>query len=143
MLLMIRRLFQAFIRPTAVRLGVFPTSADGAAALAVTVTSAAVAWTVAALWTEIVAAAGVTVDQQLVGITLDNFVGAPSQGEVLLAVGALGSEVEIARFPATVPYYDLVPSLMVLAGQRISAKYRTSTGAADSVDVKLMMARGV
>lgn len=142
MLLMIRRLFLLLVRPTAIRLGVFPTSADGVAAAAVTLTALAAAWTWGA-WTTIVAAVGVLADTAIIGLTLENFVGAPSQGEVAIAVGAAGFEVEIARKPAANGYYEFQNPVFCLAGTRISARYRTSTGAADTVDLKVLTATGM
>jgi hypothetical protein len=142
MLLLVRALYNLFVKPVAVRLGVFPTSADGVAAAAVTITSFAAAWTVAVLWTQIVAAVGVTVNTQIIGLTLENFVGAPSQGEVMIGTGAVGFEVEVARVPAASGYYSFARPVLVLAGTRIAARYRTSSGAADSVDGKLLTATG-
>ena len=142
MLLMIRRLFLLFVRPTGIRLGVFPTSADGVAAAAVTLTANAVVWTWGA-WATIVAAVGVTADTGIIGLTLENFVGAPSQGEVGLAIGAAGFEVEIARKPSANGYYEFQNPIMALAGNRISARYRTSTGVADTVDMKVLTATGM
>jgi len=45
MMIWIRRLFQALIDSGSLRQGVFPTSADAVAALAITIAAAAVAWT--------------------------------------------------------------------------------------------------
>ena len=142
MLLMIRRLFMLLVRPSFTRLGVFPTSADTVAAAAVTLTAAAGIWTWGA-WIQIVAAVGVTADTQVTGLTMENFVGAPSQGEVGIAIGAGGAEVELARVPAANGYYTFPAAILVNAATRVSARYRTSTGIADTVDAKLLTAAGI
>lgn len=142
MLLMIRRLFLLLVRPTFTRLGVLPTSADTVAAAAVLLAAAGGVWTWGA-WTQIVAAVGVTADTLVTGLTLENFVGGPSQGEVGIAIGAGGFEVELARVPAASGYYTFPSALLVGTNTRVSARYRTSTGIADTVDVKLLTAAGI
>lgn len=137
----IKRIFQALIHTVNIRHGVFPTSADGAAALAITLTHAGVAWTWGA-WAQIVAAAGVTVETQIVGFTLENFVGALAQGEVAIGIGAGGAEVEIGRYQITNANFVLPKPLYVQNGVRIAARYRTSTAVADTVDIKLNTVTG-
>jgi len=138
---MIARLFTALINSTALRYGTFPTAADGVAAVAITIPAAAVAWTFGA-WTQIVAAAGVTVEQQIVGFTLENFVGALSQGEVEIGSGAGGAEAALGRFQSTAGQYLLPSPIRVPAATRLAARYRTATGVADTVDVKLIVLTG-
>lgn len=141
MIVMVRRIFQALIESDTLRHGVFPTAATGAAAAAVTLTANAAGWTFGA-WTQIVAAAGVTAETQIVGFTLENFVGAPAQGEVAIARGAGGAEVELGRFPIVSAVYMLPKAIKVQAGTRLSAAYRTANAAADTVDVKLIVLTG-
>jgi hypothetical protein len=140
MITMIRRIFRALLESATLRQGVYPTSADGVAAAAVTLLSAGVAWTWGA-WLQIVAATGA--ETQVVGFTLENFVGgAPAQGEVAIAVGGAGAEVELGRFPIVAPVYMLPKPIKVEAGVRLSGNYRTSTGIADTVDIKLITLTG-
>jgi len=135
---MLRRIFNAICDTRFVTHGTLPTSVDGVAAAAVTVTSLAAAWTTAALWTVIAASSG-AVDLQIVGISLENFVGALSQGEVWIGTGALGAEVELLRIPTTDAIVKFeVGGPKIVAGTRVVAKYRTATGATDSVAVKLL-----
>lgn len=142
MLEMIRRLVRLLISSTALVAGVLPTSADTVAATAITLTAAAGAWTWTVLWTQIVTAVGLTADTQITGFTLENFVGGAAQGEVAIAIGALAAEVEIGRWPIVAATYVLPRPIMVHAGTRITARYRTSTGAADTVDIKLTTLTG-
>lgn len=137
----VKRLFRYLVRQDLISNGVLPTSADAVAAAAVALTSAGVAWTWGA-YAEIVAAASLAVDTQITGITLEDFVGAPSQGEVQLAIGGAGSEVVEITVPAVTSYLPIVPPVHVNASTRIAARYRTSTGAADNVSVKLLTATG-
>lgn len=138
---LLRRLFNSLIASELLRHGVFPTSADGVAAAAVTLTAAAVAWTWGA-WAQVVAAAGVTAEVQIIGFTLENFVGAHAQGEVAISSGAAAVEVELGRFPIVSPVYTFPKPIRVPASTRLAARYRTSTGAADTVDVKLLTLTG-
>lgn len=139
MLLFVKRLINAIVLTTGITKTVLPTAADGAAASAVQLTSAAVAWTFGA-WTQIVAAAAA--EQQLSGISLENFVGALAEGEVQIGVGAALAESAIVTVPITAPYIPLADGPLILLGQRVSARYRTSTGAADNVSVKLVTTQG-
>lgn len=141
MFVYIRRIFNALVGTSLIRHGVFPTSADTVAAVAITLTALAVAWSAGA-WAQIVAAVGVTADTQIVGFTLENFVGAASQGEVMIGIGGAGVEVEIGRYPAAAAAYYFNKALYVPSGTRIAARYRTSTGAADTVDIKLLTTTG-
>lgn len=131
----LKALFEAFIYTVQVRHGVFPTAATGFAAAAVTLTAAA-AWTFGA-YVQIVAAVGVTKATLITGFTLENFTGVPSQGEVIIAIGPGGVEVEIGRYQVTTERVQLFNPLYIQNATRISAAYRTSTGAADTVDIKL------
>lgn len=135
MITMIRRLFLLLIRSESLRYGVFPTSADGVAAAAITLTSG-VAWTWGA-WVQIVAAVGVAVETKVVGFTLENFVGIPAQGEVAIAIGGVGVEVEIARYTINGADVDLRDPIRVPPGTRLSAAYRNANAALDTVDIKL------
>jgi len=137
---LIRRIFQLLIQSNLITHGTYPRSASGAAAAAITLTAAAVAWTYGALYTVIVAAT--VADCQLEGVTLENFVGAASQGDVQIATGALGAETVIATVQATAGSYEFRPSTFIPAGTRLTAHYRTSTAVADSVDVKLRVIEG-
>jgi len=137
----LRRVFNALIESVDLRYGTFPTSADAVAAAAITIAAAAVAWTFGA-WTQIVAAVGVTVDTQIWGCTLENFVGAVAQGEVEIARGGVGAEVMLVKVPIVGAVYTFPKPVFVPVGTRISARYRTSTGVADTVDVKLLTTTG-
>ena len=141
MLLLLRRIFLLLVRPTALRLGVFPTSADGVQANAITLTAGAAVWTAGA-WTQIVLAVGVLADTLITGISLENFVGAAAQGEVMIGYGTAPLGTEIARIPMTGAVTMFPRAVWVQAGVGIVARYRTSTGVADTVDVKLLTATG-
>jgi len=134
----IKMIWQALIGSETIRQGVYPTSADGVAALAVTLTAAA-AWTWGA-WAQIVAATAAKC--QIESFTLENIVGGPLQGEVAIASGAGGFEVELGRWPVVSPYYRLAKPIEVQAGVRLAARLRTSTGVADTVDIKLCVTTG-
>lgn len=136
---LIRRLFALLVLPSLVRYGVYPTSADGVAAAAVTLTAVAVAWT----WgnyAQIVAAT--TAQCQICGFELQNIVGAVGQGEIQIASGAALTEVPLITVPVNQPDVDLPVPVLVESGVRLSARYRTSTGAADTVDIKLKVRTG-
>ncbi len=137
---MIARIFALLVNSGAITHNVYPRSADGSAAAAVTLTAHATAWT-AGSYAQIVASS--VADAWLEGVTLENFVGAASQGEVEIATGGAGSEVIIATVQATAASYRWDKASFIPAGTRIAARYRTSTGAADTVDVKLNVAEGV
>ncbi len=137
----VRRIFSALVNTIRITIGVLPTSADTVAAAAVQLTAAAGVWTWGA-WAQIVAAAAV--DQQVTGVSLENFVGALAQGEVQIGTGAGGFEAAIITVPITAPYFSLGNSgPFVTAGVRVAARYRTSTGAADNVSVKLVTRLGI
>ena len=133
---LIRRLYQNAVRSENLRYGTFPTSADGVAAVAVTLTADAAAWTWGA-YAEIVAAAGITVETQISGLTLENFVGGIAQGEVEIAIGGAGAEAAVGRFPIAAGQHTLPKAIRVPAATRLSARYRTSTVTADTGDIKL------
>ncbi|RJO60335.1 MAG: hypothetical protein C4542_09595 [Dehalococcoidia bacterium] len=135
MMLLLRRVFNLLVRSENIRYGTLPTSADAAAAAAVTLTSAAVAWTWGN-WAQIAATVG-TAEVQITGGSLENFVGAASQAEIEIGIGAGAAEVAIARVQTTNAQFVFDSPIRVPAGTRVAARYRTSTGAADTVDVKL------
>ena len=137
----VRQLYAAFINSRLIRHGVLPASADGVADVAITIAAAAVAWTFGA-YTQIVAAAGITQDTRITGFTLENFVGAAAQGEVEIAIGAGGLEVTIGTYPLGLASSVLPKPLFVPNATRVSARYRTSTGVADTVDIKLTTETG-
>jgi hypothetical protein len=141
MMSLIRRIFVLLLASTALVHGVFPTSADTVAAAAITLTKNAAAWTWGA-WTQIVAAAGVTAETHIVGFTLENFVGGAAQGEVAIASGGGGAEVEMGRYPIVSATYMLPHPLYVPAATRLSARYRNSNAVADTVDIKLLTETG-
>ena len=134
---LIRRIFTLLFAATALRHGVFPTSADGAAAAAVVLAKAAPAWTWGA-WVELAAAAAVTAETKIVGFTLENFVGVVAQGEVAIASGAGGAEVELGRYNSAGSPFLLPDPLYVPNATRLSARYRNANAVADSVAMKLM-----
>lgn len=144
MMNLIRGLYARLIASSLVRHGVFPTSADTVAAAAVTLTAAAGAWTWGA-WTQIVAAAGVTVTTQIRGFTLENpvFGVAALQGEVAVAIGAGGLEVEVGRYPVASPAYEFAVPIAIPIGTRLSARLRTSDAVANTIDIKLLTATGL
>lgn len=137
----VRLLHQNVVRSEGLAYGTLPTAADGVAAAAITLTANGVAWTFGA-WAEIVSAAGNTANRQIWGITLENFVGAPSQGEVEIGTGAGGAEAAFCRLPAVAGFYPLPKPRRVATGTRIAARYRVSNAAADTVDVKLCSLTG-
>lgn len=137
----IRRLAGLFINSTNVRYGTLPTSADGVAAVAITLPAAAVAWTWGA-WTQIVLAAGVTVETQIEEITLENFVGAVSQGEIEIGTGVAPAGAAIARAQVTDAVISFSNPIRIPAATGVVARYRTSTGVADTVDAKVRTKTG-
>ena len=143
MLLMIRRIFNLLVNSQGLRHGVFPTSADTVAAAAVALTANAGAWTWG-VWAQIVAAAGVTADQQITGFTIELpvFGIADAQGEVQVGSGAGGAEVALGTFPLVMPSYTLPKPIRVPAGTRLAARLRTSSAAADTLAIKLLTLTG-
>jgi hypothetical protein len=137
MLELIRRIFNAIVGIVGITVGTLPTSADTVAAAAVQLTAAAGVWTWGA-WAQVALAAVVTTDVQLIGITLENFVGAASQGEVEIGTGTAPAGAAIARVQVTSAYVDLTNGPRILGGNGVVARYRTSTGVADNVSVKLI-----
>ena len=137
----IKRLFQYLVLPRAVRQGTLPTSADGAAALAITLTAAA-AWTFGA-WTQIALAAVLTTETQIVGFTLENFVmAAGAQGEVEIGTGVAPAGALLGRYPI-VGADGVIGPISVPAATGVVARLRTSTGVADTVDIKLKTKTGM
>lgn len=136
MLSLLRRVFNILVRSEALRYIVIPTSADTVAAVAITTTAAAGAWT----WgnyAQIAATVG-TADVQLTGLTLENLVGAAGlQGEIQIASGAAASEVPLVTVQLARAQIDFDTPIRIPSGTRVAARLRTSTGAADTVDVKL------
>lgn len=137
----VRRLYNNLVGSDNIAYGTLPTSADGVAAAAVTLTAKAAAWTWSAAYIQIVATVGAA-EVQLVGASLENFVGAAGQGEVRIGTGLAAAEVEIARFQTTNPQIILPKPIRIAAATRVAGAYRTSTGAADTVDVKLSVLTG-
>lgn len=141
MITMIRRIFQALISSGSLRQGVFPTSADGVAALAVTLTKNAVAWTWGA-WAQLATVVQQPAEVQIVGFTLENFVGAVTQGEVGIGSGVGAAGIELGRFPIVAPAYILPKPIHVPGGTGLVARYRAATAVADTVDIKLIVVTG-
>ena len=141
MLPLVKRILQALIESGTIRQGVFPTSADAVAAAAVTLTADAAAWTWG-VYTQIVAAAGVLVETQIEGFTLENFVGGPLQGEVIIASGAGAAEVELGRWPVNNALFHLPKPIRVPPLTRLACAFRSSTVVADTVDIKLLTTTG-
>lgn len=143
-----RRLYNNIIGSDNIVYGVLPTSATDVAAAAFLLTAGVVAWRwnpiLAANSTNLIPAANVPiVEFQIVGITFENFVaGAGAQGEVMLLVGAAGADVEVARFQVVPASFTLPKPIRVQPTTRIGARFRTSTGVADTVDVKLNILTG-
>lgn len=134
MLTMLRRIFNLLVRSEALRYGTVPTSADGAAAVAVTLTANAAAWTWGAYGQLI---ASTDAETLVVGVNIENQVGAPGQGEIAIASGAAAAETELIRVAAVAGYVALPFPVRVANAVRLAARYRVSTGAADTADVKL------
>jgi hypothetical protein len=132
---LVRRIYNNLIGTENLRYGTLPTSADGAAAAAVTLTAAA-AWTFGA-WAQIALAAVVAVETQIVGFTLENFVGAASQGEIEIGIGVAPAGAALGRYQSVYGNFILPKPIRIPAATAVVARYRTSTGAADTVDVKL------
>jgi len=136
------RLFNAFIRTDRVRAGVFPTSADTVAATPITLTAAAAAWTWGS-WAEIVAAAGVTAEQLITHIDIEDIVAAPgAEGEIQIGVGGAGSESAIGTVTINEAQPNFPMALHVNNATRIACRLRTSTGIADTCTVKLRTQTG-
>ncbi len=140
MTIWIRRIYQLLVGSSRLRLGTLPTSADTVAAAAITLTSAAGAWTWG-VWAQIAASVG-TADVQLAGLTLENFTGVASQGEVEIGTGGVGAEAAVARVQIANGGGLLPHGILIPAGTRVAARYRTATGAADTVDAKLNVTTG-
>lgn len=141
LLQMLRKLYLALVNTTLVRYGVLPTSADTVAAAAVLIASAGAAWTWGA-WTQIAATVG-TADLWLYGYSLENFVGAASQGEIQIGFGTAPLGTALVTIQSVVAGAGLPRPIRVPAGLGVVARYRTSTGAADSVDIKLNTMSGI
>jgi len=136
MIQMIRRIFQMLLNSGSLVQGVFPTSADGVAALAITLTKNAAAWTWG-VWAQVVLAAGVTVETQVVGFTLENFVGGVTQGEVQIGSGTAPAGTVLGTFQIVSADYTLPRPIRVPAGVGLVARYRNANAVADTVDIKL------
>jgi len=135
--ILVKRLYNNLVGTENLRYGTLPTSADTVAANAVTLTSAAGAWTWGA-WTQIALAAVVLVETQIVAVSLENFVGAIAQGEVEIGIGVAPVGAALGRFQiALINGNQLVKPIRIPAATAVVARYRTSTGAADTVDAKL------
>lgn len=143
--LLVRRLYNLLVGSDSIRYGVFPTSENWSPAAAVTVWSHSSAWAWG-FWTQIAAAADVTVEQQILGATLENFYFSPSagvvEGEVEIGVGAAGAEVAVARF--TIAQYQITfpRPVRISANTRIAARYRTSSTSSDPVGIKVITLTG-
>lgn len=137
----IKRLFRQLNVSDNIRYGTLPTSADGAAALAITLPAAAVAWTFGA-WTQIALAAVVLVDTQIEEATMENFVGAAGQGEIEIGTGVAPAGALLARAQISGPTIRFSNPIRIPAATGVVARYRTSTGVADTVDVKLRTKTG-
>lgn len=140
MMNLIRAIYNALVGSTLVTHNVYPRAADGAAAAAVTLAAAAVAWTWGAYVQIVAATIG---DSQVEGISLENFVGAASQGEIQIAQGGVGAEIAFATIQSTNANKDWAKGTRIPAGTRLAARYRTSTGAADTIDVKVNVVEGI
>lgn len=138
MLELIRRIFNAVVGIVGITIGTVPTSADTVAAAAVLITANAAAWTWGA-WTQLALAAVFATDQHLVGISLENFVGAATQGEVEIGQGVAPVGVAVARIPITAAYTPFSNGPRLLGGNGVVARYRTATVVADTVDVKVVV----
>jgi len=132
----IRRIFQLLVESDLLRQGVYPTSANGVAAAAQLIAAAAAAWTWGA-WTQIVLGAGVAAETQILGFSLENYVGAPAQGEVEIGYGVAPNGVLLGTFQTAWAGSLLPRPIRIPAGVGIVARYRTATGIADTVDIKL------
>ena len=137
---LISAIYRALVNSVGITLGVFPTSADTVAAAAITLTSAAGAWTWG-VWVEIVSAAGNPNKNEVYGLTLENFVGLLGQGEVQIGTGAGGAEAAIITVP-TVGADQSFPVITVPPATRIAGRYRDSVAVANTVDVKLKVRAG-
>jgi hypothetical protein len=139
----IRAIYNALVNPlTLVNLvlNVYPRSAAGVSAAPVTLTATATAWTYGS-WAQIVASS--VSNCTLAGFTLENFVGAQSDGEVQIGTGGAGSEAAVATFDCVAAQRDIRLGPYIAAGTRIAARYRTSTGAADTVQIKINVVEGI
>jgi hypothetical protein len=141
MIQMIRRIFLALIWSGGLRQQVFPWSADGAAANAVTLTKNAAAWTWGA-WAQMATIVQQPAEVQIVGFTLENFTGAVAQGEVGIGSGVGAAGIELGRFPVVAASYILPKPIHVPAGTGLVARYRKDTAVADTVDIKLITLQG-
>jgi len=136
MMVLIRRIFELLVGSDALRYGVYPTSADTVAALAIVLTKNAVAWTWGA-WTQVVLAAGVAAETQIVGFSLENFVGIPAQGEIEIGTGVAPAGALLGTYQVAQGNYILPRPIRIPAGVGIVARYRNANAVADTVDIKV------
>ena len=124
-----------------IRYGVYPTSADGAAAVGVTLTKNAAAWTWG-VWAQVVLAAGVAAETQIVGFALENFVGVPAQGEIQIGTGVAPAGAVLATFNTAMGNMVLDSPIRIDAATGIVARYRNANAVADTVDIKISVKTG-
>ena len=116
----------------------YATLPDGAAAIALT---AAAAWVFGA-WAQIVATVGAAA-VWLCGIGMAAPSAPASEYDVDIGQGAGAAEVSIAELP----YFDgmlwLPHMVRVVAATRLAGRTRSSSGAADTIAVKVVVALGL
>ena len=113
-----------------------------ATATSVTLTATASAWTHGTI-VEVIAAAAVADDFDIHHVSITG-ISANGEYEIIVYSGPGASEVEIGRAPATRTAVQSqegnAPMMTIIlpAGTRVSASVASSTGAADTVNVKLI-----
>lgn len=105
-----------------------------------TVVTAAAAWVYGA-YGQI--AASTAADYQVAGLTIEaGTITVGEQGELALATGGAGNEVDFAVLPISAGTVWLPKPVKVAAATRLAARLRTSSGNADTVGVKLILIAG-
>ena len=131
----VRRQYNALINSGNVAFGVFP---NGAAAIALT---AAAAWVFGA-WVEIVATVG-GADVWFIGVAVGAFSAPAADYDVGIGTGAGAAEVSFLSLPCWAPVIFIPFPRLIAAATRIAGRVRTSSGAADTMTVKVLVATGV
>jgi len=111
---------------------------DGAAAITLT---AAAAWVFGA-WAQIVASVGAAA-AWLCGVAIQTPSAPASEYDVDIGQGAAAAEVSIAELPYAAGMIWLPAMVRVPATTRLAGRTRSSSGAADTVAVKVVVALGL
>ena len=130
-----KALYNALINSGSITYDVLP---DGATST--TLTSGTSSWGYGS-WAQIASSVG-TSDVWIVGVCFEN----PSDNvefDVDLGTGASGSESAIGTFPVIAAFFPLPYPIKVSSGTRLAGRCRSSTTTADTIDVKVVIAKSV